>query len=44
MREYAVYKGDKLIMIGTAEEIAKKFGATLHTRKEEHIIRKLLYR
>lgn len=24
MREYAIYKGDKFIMIGTAEEIAKK--------------------
>ena len=27
-KEYAIYKGDKFLDIGTAEELAKKFNVT----------------
>ncbi|HFI0151143.1 TPA: hypothetical protein ACGO3A_002038 [Streptococcus suis] len=35
-KEYALYKGDKLLAIGTAKELAEKFGvkvATIHFYK-----------
>ena len=34
MKEYAVYKGDELLGIGTIEELAKKFNVRPRTVKD----------
>lgn len=31
MKEYAIYKGDKLVIIGTAKELAKKLNIKIES-------------
>ncbi|HEM3577530.1 TPA: hypothetical protein ACGPBB_001560 [Streptococcus suis] len=42
-KEYALYKGDKLLAIGTAKELAEKFGvkvSTIHFYKSPAYIKR----